>query len=44
VQLARWIVGMKLRWHDGADEVPTGCARHAGELMRAEYERWRKVT
>lgn len=39
VRLGRWIVGMKRGWRDGADEVPAGCAEHAGELLRAEHER-----
>lgn len=35
VRLGRWVVAMKHGWRAGAAEVPTGCAEHAGELLRA---------
>lgn len=33
IPLGRLIVGLKLKWHDGADPVPSGCGAMARELM-----------
>ena len=33
VPFARLIAGVKLRWHDGRDPVPTGCGDLARQLM-----------
>lgn len=36
VPLARLIVGMKRKWHDGADPVPEGVGDLATQMMRAQ--------
>lgn len=36
IGFARLIVGMKLRWHGGRDQVPTGVDALAGQMLRAQ--------